>query len=145
MSRRIFSLIGLAALMVLMTGLLTAATPTPTPTFTVVSEDFPAVMNVGDTFTFAVQVESDQPFLSAQALPDLYYPGRGVVALTGGDHAGRGTSATLQVTFKAKGPTAWMQDLPEHQGRAPVSVVVGVRYAGGYVAVQRYDFLVQAP
>ena len=140
MTKRIFSIIGLVALMVLLTGALTAAAPVPLPTITLVGDGLPAVMNVGDTATIVVQVESEQPFLSASALPDTYYPGRGVVAVQGGDHAGQGNSATLSVTFKAKGPITKAAD-----GIAPVSVVVGVRYSGGYVAVQRYDFSVLVP
>jgi hypothetical protein len=140
MSKRIFSLIGLAALMVLLTGALTAAAPVPEPTFTVVHGDMPDVMNVGDTYTVVVQVDSDQQFISAQALPDFQYAGKGVVAVKGGDHAGSGTSATLEVTFKAKSSTSKMSG-----GVVPFSVVVGVRYGGGYVAVQQYDFIVQVP
>jgi hypothetical protein len=137
MIKRIPSFLGLVALMVLMTGVLTAATPVPVTTFKLV-QGLPEVMNVGDTATVVVRVESDQPFIFAQALPSQFFPGRGVVAAQG-DHAGQGTSATLSVTFYAKTSTANLG------GVAPVSVVVGVRYAGGYVAVQRYDFAVQVP
>jgi len=139
MIKKFFSLLGLVALMVLMTGVLSAAAPMPVTTFALV-QGLPSVMNVGDTYTVIVQVNSDLQFLSASALPDTYYPGRGVVASQGGDRTGRSTSATLAVTFVAKGATSKMAD-----GVAPVSVVVGVRYAGGYVAVQQYDFLVQVP
>ena len=139
MIKKFFSFLGLAALMVLMSGVLSAAAPMPVTTFTLV-QGLPAVMNVGDTFTVIVHVDSDQKFLSASALPDTYYPGRGVVATQGGARTGRSTTATLAVTFVAKGATSKMAN-----GVAPVSVVVGVRYAGGYVAVQRYDFLVQVP
>ena len=59
---------------------------------------------------------------------------------SGGDRAGRGTSATLEVTFEAKGSTEKMEG-----GVAPVHVVVGVRYPGGYVAVQDYTFEVKVP
>jgi hypothetical protein len=120
-------------------GLLSAAAPLPNTTFRLV-EGLPTIMNVGDTYTMVVQVESDQPFLFAQALPSLYYPGKGVVAVQGGDHAGSGTSATLSVTFAAKSSTAKMQG-----SVAPVHVVVGVRYPGGYVAVQDYLFNVMVP
>jgi hypothetical protein len=139
MLKRNFSLIGLVALMVLMTGVLTAAAPTPVTTFTLV-QGLPSIMNIGETYTVIVEVASDQPFLSASALPDTYYPGRGVVAVQGGDRVGQGTSATLQVTFKAKSTITKAED-----GIAPVSLVIGVRYAGGYVAVQQYDFAVQVP
>ena len=139
MSKRIFSLIGLVALMVLLTGVLTAAAPVPNTTFTLV-QGLPSVMNVGETYTVVVQVDSDQQFTSVQALPDFQYAGKGVVAVQGGDRSGSGTSATLEVTFKAKGPTTKMPG-----GVVPVSVVVGVRYGGGYIAVQQYDFTVQVP
>jgi len=139
MSKRIISMIGLLVLMVLTTGMLTAAAPLPVTTFTLV-QGLPSTMNVGETYTVIVQVESDQEFISAQALPSFQFPGKGVVAVQGGDRAGSGTSATLEVTFKAKSSTA---NFPS--GVAPVFVVVGVRYAGGYVAVEEYLFNVTVP
>ena len=132
-------LLSALALSILIVSLLTAASPTPETTFTLL-QGLPETMNVGDSYTVIVQVESDQEFISAQALPSFYYPGKGVVAVQGGDRTGRGTSATLEVTFQAKSPTARMQD-----GVAPVHVVVGVRYPGGYVAVQDYLFYVRVP
>jgi hypothetical protein len=130
-------LISLVALSTLLIGMLTAAAPLPATTFTLV-QGLPATMNVGETYTVIVHVESDQEFLSAQALPSFQFPGKGVVALQGGDRAGRGTSATLEVTFQARSSTARMPG-----GVAPVYVVVGVRYPGGYVAVQEYVFNVK--
>ena len=127
------------ALSLLLVSLLTAASPTPETTFTLV-QGLPETMQVGETFTVIVQVESDQTFLSAQALPSFQYPGKGVVAVQGGDRTGRGTTATLEVTFQAKSPTVRMQD-----GVAPVHVVAGVRYPGGYVAVQDFLFHVRVP
>ena len=94
-------------------------------------------MNVGDRYTVVVEVTSDQPFLGVQAMPSFAYPGKGVVAFQGGDHAGRGTTAHVEVTFQAKSSTAKMEN-----GVAPVYVVVGVRYPGGYVAAQEYLFYV---
>jgi len=126
-------------LTVLMASLLTAAAPIPTTTFTLV-QGLPETMNVGETYTVIVQVDSDQQFLFAHAMPSFYYPGRGVVAVQGGDRAGSGTSATLEITYKAKSPTARMTD-----GVAPVYFVVGVRYGGGYTAVQEYQFNVAVP
>ena len=139
MIKKIFSLLGLVALMVLMTGVISAAAPVPATTFTLV-QGLPAEMNVGDTYTVVIQVDSDQQFTSAQAMPDFQYPGKGLVSVQGGDRAGQNTNATLQMIFKAKSATAKMPG-----GVAPVSVVVGVRYGGGYVAVQRYDFFVRIP
>lgn len=137
MTKRIFSFLGLVALMALMTGLLTAAAPVPTITL---EQGLPSIMNVGETYTVTVHVTSDQKFTSVQAMPDFQYAGKGVVAVQGGDRAGQGTSATLNVTFKAKSSTAKMPG-----GYVPVSVVVGVRYGGGYVYVQQFDFNVTVP
>ena len=139
MSKKIVSIVGLFVLMVLVTGALTAAAPMPNTTFTLV-QGLPSILNVGDTYMVVVQVDSDQEFISAQALPSFQFPGKGVVAVQGGDRMGSGTSATLEITFKAKSSTAKMPD-----GFAPVYVVVGVRYGGGYVAVQEYIFNVTVP
>jgi hypothetical protein len=132
-------MVGLLVLMALVTGVLTAAAPLPNTTFTLV-QGLPLAMSVGETQTVIVHVESDQEFISILALPSFPFPGKGVVAVQGGDHAGRGTSATLQITFQAKSSTAAMPG-----GVAPVFAVVGVRYGGGYVAVQRYLFNVAVP
>ncbi len=126
-------------LAIFIASFLTAAAPIPNTTFTLV-QGLPATMNVGDTYTVIVQVESDQPFLFAQALPSFYYPGRGVVAVQGGDRSRGGTTATLEITYVAKTSTAKMQD-----GVAPVHFVAGVRYPGGYVAVHDYLFNVAVP
>jgi len=134
--KRFFSVLILAILTV---SFLTAAAPVPTTTFTLV-QGLPSTMNVGDAYTVVIQVHSDQEFISASALPSFQYAGKGVVAVQGGDRAGSGISATLEVTFKAKGSTAKMVN-----GVAPVYVVVGVRYGGGYVATQQYLFNVTVP
>jgi hypothetical protein len=139
MSKRIVSMVGLFALMALLTGVLTAAAPMPNTTFALV-QGLPSTMNVGESYTVIVQVDSDQEFTSLQALPSFQFPGKGVVAVQGGDRTGRGTSATVRITFKAKGSTEMMPG-----GVAPVYVVVGVRYGGGYVAVQEYLFNVAVP
>ena len=134
--KRLFSALVLALITV---SSLTADAPVPNTTFTLV-QGLPATMNVGDVYTVVVQVDSDQEFLSAMAQPSFQYPGKGVVAVQGGDRSGRGTSATVEVTFEAKSPTDRMEN-----GVAPVHVVVGVRYQGGYVAVQDYLFSVAVP
>ena len=120
-------------------ALLTAASPLPTPTFTLV-RGLPSTMKVGDQYTVVIRVDSDQEFLQAQALPSFGYPGKGVVAIQGGDHSGPGSPTLLEVTFEAKSSTSKMPD-----GVAPVYVVTGVRYAGGYVAAQEYIFYVAVP
>jgi hypothetical protein len=126
-------------LTVLMVSFLTGAAPLPNTTFTLL-QGLPSTMSVGETATVIVRVDSDQEFISIQAMPSLEFPGKGVVAVQGGDRTGRGTSATLELTFKAKSSTAQFPD-----GVAPVHVVVGVRYGGGYVAVQEYVFNVTVP
>lgn len=142
MFRKTLSAFGLLALMLLMTGVVTAAAPAPAPTpnvtFTLVS-GLPVTMNVGDTATVVVQVTSDQEFNFAHMLPTFYFPGRGVVALQGGDRSGSGTSALLEITFVAKDSTA------DFGGAIPVSVVAGARYKGGYTASQQFDFMVTVP
>lgn len=89
MSKRIFPIIGLLALMVLLTGVLTAAAPLPNTTFTLL-QDLPSTMSVGETRTVVVHVESDQEFTSIQALPSFQFPGKGVVAVQGGIGPGAG-------------------------------------------------------
>lgn len=137
--KRSFANIFLVLVMVLTVGITAAAAPVPVTTFTLV-QGLPSTMNVGETYTVVVQVESNLEFSSVQALPSFMFPGKGVVAVQGGDRAGRDTSATLELTFKAKSPTAKMPG-----GFAPVFVVVGVRYGGGIVAVQEYTFNVTVP
>ena len=134
--KRLFSVL---VLMLLLSGLLTAAAPMPQTTFTLV-QGLPETMIVGEKITVIVDVTSDQPFLSAQAMPSFYYPGKGVVAVQGGDHAGSGTAARLEITFQAKSSTAKMEG-----GVAPVHAVIGLRYPGGYTAVQDYVFYVTVP
>ena len=134
--KRFFAVLVLALLTV---SLLTAAAPVPQTTFTLL-QGLPDTMNVGDVYTVRVQVDSDQTFTSASALPSFQYPGKGVVAIQGGDRFGGGTSSVLEVTFKAKSDTARMEGEV-----APVHVVVGARYVGGYVAVQDFVFYVLVP
>src|SRR6185503_8396841 len=138
--KRIFPKIVLMLVIVLLSSFITAAAPLPVTTFELVS-GLPEIMNVGETYTVVVQVESDQQFSSILALPSFMFPGKGVVAVQGGDRAGSGTSATLEITFKAKSSTANFPD----GGVAPVHVVIGVRYSGGYVAVHDYLFNVTVP
>jgi len=127
----------LIALSIVFAASLSAAT-VPKATITLVS-GLPSVMQVGESYTVVIDVVSDQPFIWAMALPDLQFPGKGVIA-QGGDHADGGTTARLEVTFTAKSSTAEMPG-----GVAPVAVVVGVRYTNGYVASQQFDFKVAVP
>ena len=137
--KKLFSYVGLALMMVLMTGVLTAAAPTPNVSFKVV-KGLPATMNVGDTYKVVVEVTSDVPFNSVQAMPDMQYPGKGVVAVQGGDHAGMGTTAIVEVAFTAKSDTSKMPN-----GEDVMAVVVGVRYKGGMVVGETFPFTVSVP
>lgn len=137
--KKIVARLGLMIALVFGNGLLTAAAPAPNVEFTLVS-GLPSIMHIGGTHTVVVQVESDVPFSSVHANPSFQYPGKGVVAVQGGDRAGSGTSATLEITYKAKTDTSKMPG-----GYAPVYFVVGVRYGGGVVVVQEYLFNVTVP
>jgi hypothetical protein len=134
--KRLFSVL---VLVLLLSTFLTAAAPFPQTTFTLV-QGLPEAMKVGDKITVIVDVTSDQPFLTAQGMPSFYYPGKGVVAVQGGDHAGGGTVARLEITYLAKSSTAKMDG-----GVAPVHAVIGLRYPGGYTAVQDFVFYVKVP
>ena len=140
--KKFFSYFGLAILMVLMIGVLTAAAPKPNIQFTLV-QGLPATMDLGEKATVIVEVTSDTPFLYAQALPSAFFPGRGVVA-TVGDRVGRGQTAHLEVTFTAKNSTIDFAQSPL-EGYVPVSVIAGVRFAGGIVVSQPFDFMVKVP
>ncbi|HKY53787.1 MAG TPA: hypothetical protein VJM08_05735 [Anaerolineales bacterium] len=137
--KRIFPSVILSFVLALTLASTAVAAPTPVTTITLV-QGLPVTMSIGETRTVIIQVESDLEFNTVQALPSFMFPGKGVVAVQGGDRAGRGTSATLEVTFQAKSSTA---NFPG--GVAPVHVVVGVRYAGGFVAVQDFQFNVTVP
>ena len=137
--KRIFPSIFLALALILTVAGTVVAAPSPVTTFTLI-QGLPSTMNIGETYTVIVQVESDVEFNGVQALPSFMFPGKGVIAVQGGDHAGRGTFATLEVTFQARSSTATLPG-----GAAPVHVVVGARYAGGVVAVQDYLVNVTVP
>lgn len=92
---------------------------------------------VGESYVFDIQVASDETFISAVAMPDQFYPGRGVF-YSGPARARQDTSASLQLDITGKDSTA---DLPG--GVAPISIVVAVRYAGGVVVVEQFDLNVR--
>src|SRR5215213_7531232 len=75
--KQIFPKIALIFIIVLVSSFITAAAPLPVTTFELV-RGLPAVMNVGETYTVVVQVESDQQFNSIQAMPSFMFPGKGV-------------------------------------------------------------------
>lgn len=95
-------------------------------------------LEVGESYTFEVLVEGDRPFISAMALPDQFYPGRGIF-FAGNDIVTRQSSAVLTLTVTGKNSTAGLPN-----GVAPASVFVGVRYSDELV-VQQFDFFVSVP
>ena len=107
---------------------------------------------VGESYTFDIAVTSDEPFTLAVAMTDAYYPGRGVF-WHGIDRASRSTSALLQLTMTGKASTAGLPavcDWPEPgycwpDGVAPVSIVAGVRFAGGVTVSEVFPFAVVVP
>lgn len=127
-----------------------SASAASTPTITLLN-DLPAHLAVGESYTVDIEVTSDEPFIYALAMKDSYYPGRGVFFNTS-DRAHQTTYAVLHMTVTGKNSTADLQavtDWPETEdwqaGVAPLSIVVGVRYQGGEVFVQRFNFAVTVP
>ena len=139
MTIRFVRSIFLALVLILVT---VAAAPTPPPapnvTFTVITP-LPDTMTVGQSYDFVVQITSDTPFISATAMPDMFFPGRYVTA-HGASRSGAGTSATLIVTWTAKASTTGLPG-----GVAPLAIVAGLRFQGGVVVAQRYDYNVSVP
>jgi hypothetical protein len=83
------------------------------------------------------------------ALTDQYYPGRGIY-WHGSDRATQANSALLHLTVTGKKSTADLAsvcDWPEPgkcwpEGVAPASIAVGVRFKGGLVVGERFNFAV---
>jgi len=127
-----------------------SATAASAPTVTLLNE-LPTHLAVGESYTVDIQVTSDEPFIFALAMHDSYYPGRGVFFNTS-DRAHWATFAVLHMTITGKNSTADLEavtDWPETEdwpaGVAPLAIVVGVRYQGGEIYVQRFDFAVTVP
>ena len=121
--------------------MLTGAAPATAAEATITFENPPPggvlALAVGESHTFDVTVESDETFVLAIALTDQFYPGRGVF-FHGNDVATQSDSADLELTITGKEATDFLPD-----GVAPVAIVVGVRYKGGVVLSQRFDFVVR--
>jgi hypothetical protein len=107
---------------------------------------------VGESYTFDILITSDTPFIFAAAMPNSFYPGRGVY-WHGGDRALQSTSAVLHLTVTGKGSTADLLavcDWPTPgtcypAGTAPLAIVAGVRYKGGVTVSQTFTFAVKVP
>ncbi len=112
----------------------------------------PLELAVGESYTFEIKVTSNESFNLAMAMPDAYYPGRGVV-WHGSDTENQNTSAILHLTMTGKGSTADLPavcDWPEPgdcwpEGVAPVAIVMGARFAGGQVYAEQFSFAVIVP
>jgi len=100
-------------------------------------EKDPVELAVGESYTFRVSIESDEPFILAMAIADAYYPGR-YIDWHGNDRATHATNAELQLTMTGRSPTL---DLPD--GVVPASISAGVRCKGSVVYSERIDFTVQ--
>jgi hypothetical protein len=109
-------------------------------------------LEVGETHTFEIKIKQGDAFVLAMAMPDAYYPGRSII-WHGNDVIHRDDSGLLQLTMTATSSTADLDavsDWPEPgtswpAGVAPVSIVAGVRFAGGGVLTERFDFYVVVP
>ncbi len=139
----------LVLMVVLLFGV-ASATAANAPTVTLLN-DLPTHLAVGESYTVDIQVMSDEPFIFALAMKDAYYPGRGVF-FNSSDRAHQTTSAVLHMTVTGKNSTADLEavtDWPETEdwpaGVAPLGIVVGVRYQGGEMFVQRFNFAVTVP
>ncbi|MBM2848718.1 MAG: hypothetical protein HW418_1660 [Anaerolineales bacterium] len=148
--KTVLRMIGAVALVVVLASPASPAAAQPVVTFTLLTE-LPTQLAVGQSHTIQVQVTSDEPFLMAMAMPDTYYPGRGIF-IHGIDIALHTTEAVLLLEVTGKASTADLpavQDWPATEdwpaGVAPASVVVGVRFQNGQVVSQRFNFAVAVP
>jgi len=109
-------------------------------------------LEAGETYTFNIEITSDETFTLAMATGDTYHPRR-YVMWRGNDRVHRATSAILHLTIEGRDSTA---DLPEvydwpapgdywSEGTAPAAIVAGVRYKGGVVIAERFSFAVVVP
>ena len=151
--KKVLGTIGVVVAIALLTGMASLATAASA---LIVPHDPPGqllVLDIGESYTFTIEIESDEPFILAMAMPDVYYPGR-AIEFRGNDIAHQDESALLQLTMTGKGSTADFEQVcgwPEPEtkcwpeGTVPVSIVVGVRYRANEVVMERFDFAVKVP
>jgi hypothetical protein len=142
--------------LVLATALLAFAVPVTAapPTIDLLNPPLNGLLQLepGESYTLNVRITSDEPFILAIGLTDAYYPGRGVF-WHGNDTAHHTTSALLHFTVTGKSSTDHLLgicDWPDPgvcwpDGVAPLSLAVGVRYKGGVLVGQRFNFAVLVP
>ncbi len=103
------------------------------------------VLNVGESYTFDIRITSPEPFVSGIAKVTMYYPGKGVFWHASTDSASQATSALLHLTVIGKKSTAGLPavcDWPTEgvcwpANVAPQAIMVGARFKGGLVSIER--------
>ena len=151
--KRAFSTVGIVVAIALLTCMASSAAA-DNATITLVNDPGDLLgLDIGESYTFEIEIESDAEFVLAMAMPDVYYPGRAIV-FSGNDIAHRDNSAILHLTMTGKGSTAdfaevcgWPDPDTEcwPEGTVPVSIVVGARYRAGVVDQERFSFAVVVP
>ncbi len=131
-----------------------ATKPGPAITVTLLSP-LPDVLDlqVGEAYTIDILLTSAEPFNSAVAKVDVYYPGKGVTWHPGSDLAKQSTSAELHLTVVGKSSTADLPAVVDWQpyglswdgGVAPQVILVGAKFQGGMVSYASFPFAVRVP
>ncbi|MFN2224981.1 MAG: hypothetical protein ACK2UY_01715 [Anaerolineae bacterium] len=153
--KRLLVVVGILAAILAVVGMpAPPATAAPVVTITLLNPPSPEglALEVGETYTFDIEVTSDEMFQMAMAQTDAYYPGRGVT-WHGQDHVTRGTYALLHLTVTGKNSTADLQavcDWPLQgdcwpDGVAPLAIAVGARFKKGELVVEWFPFSVEVP
>lgn len=137
-------------LLILVACFFAPAAASPGVTIQLLSE-LPTHLEVGESVTIDIRVTSDEPYIFAMSIIDAYYPGRGVYS-AGVDHVPWAPEVVLHQTITGKKSTADLQavtDWPATEdwpaGVAPLSLVVGVRKAGGVVVSEQFTWAVAVP
>ncbi len=138
-------------LVVLLTAAPAAATNTPNVTITLLTP-LPQELAVGQSYTIRIAISSDTPFILAMAMPDTYYPGRGIF-FRGSERIVHATEALLEMTVTGKASTADLAAVTDWPapgdvwpaGVAPASAVAGVRFTNGQTVAERFNFAVRVP
>jgi len=149
--KTILAKVSLVVLAILLTCIATPVTAAPDVRIKLLNK-LPMHLAVGESYTIDVRVSSDEPSILAMAMPDAYYPGRGIF-FHGSDSAVHATKAVLHLTVTGKDSTADLAAVSNWPtpgenwpaGVAPASVVVGVRLKNGQVVAERFNFAVTVP
>ena len=110
--KRLLVVVGILAAILAVVGMpAPPATAAPVVTITLLNPPSPEglALEVGETYTFDIEVTSDEMFQMAMAQTDAYYPGRGV-KWHGQDHITRSTYALLHLTVTGKNST-WVKPM----------------------------------